>query len=109
MKTLQNIKELNDLLFNYLNEEYFKKSKANYLYITKIDCIYDAEGYDVWNYDIYIEWGRGYEDPEKEEKWGERHTCVIPVQPNYLENYDFILGKFVSILDGKDYDTTKKD
>ena len=106
VNTLQNVKELNKYLLDYLNTYYYKKSKNNYLDINKIEC--DFENSTIFNYTIHIMWGRYYDDEDKQKLLGESHTCEIPIEVSYLENYDFILGKFVSVLDGKNYDTTKK-
>jgi len=103
MRTLHNIKELQSFLFNYLNSEYFRKSKANYLYITKMECTYDDITGDVYCVDIHITWGRYYKDEEKA-YLNESHKYIIPINIEYLENYDFILGKFVSELDGDRYE-----
>ena len=107
MSTLQNVKELRKYLLDYLNTFYYKKSKNNYLDIDKIECNFDDS--IVYSYIIHIMWGRYYDDEDEQKLFGESHTCEIPIEVGYLENYDFILGKFVSILDGRDYDTTKKD
>ena len=107
MRTLNNIRELEDYLLEFVNGGYFKKSSANYVIVNKIVCTYDEQTGKIFMYYIHISWGRYFLEEEKKD-WNEQHTCVIPVYPEQLENYDFILGKFVSVLDGGDYDTTEE-
>jgi len=93
---MDDLSELARILFNYINNSYYQKSKANYCYIESVEIGYDNN--QALEYNINIDWGRYY--PEDNEKFhlNESRSSVINVDPKYIDNYEVILGQFIESI-----------
>lgn len=94
------LKLLGNKLYDYINEQYYIPSEANYCYIDKIIISYDDNV--AYDYEMYIIWGRCYDSIDESKVWlNEAHNTIINVDfDNY--NYDVILGQFIQAIAGDD-------
>lgn len=100
MQILENISILQNELFNLLVTVNFRRGPEVFLYIENIKCIYDNDIDDsgmLSAIEIQVNWGRYYEDKEKEDL-NEEHTDKLYVEKEYMNNYDYIKGMFSQIL-----------
>ena len=90
---MNDLRELRRTLFNYINNSHYRKSKYNYCDIEKVEISYDNN--QAYEYEYHIDWGRYY--PEDHEKFhlNESYSTIIKVDPQYIDNYDVILGQFI--------------
>ena len=100
LKNLYNIKYLENFLFIWLNQHYYKASTANYLDILEALLNYDEES-KVERVTFKVSWGRYYEDKEKE-YLNESHITYINIDFDYIDNYSYILGVFTEVVENQE-------
>lgn len=90
---MDDLSELARILFNYINNSYYQKSKYNYCYIDKVEIDYDNN--QALEYNINIDWGRYYPEDNEKSDLNESHSSIIKVDTKYIDDYEVILGQFI--------------
>ena len=97
MDTLYDIYLLQSKLYHWLNGDYYQVSNANFLEINNTELEYDETG-RLSSVKFKITWGRYYEEEDKK-YLNEKYLTIIDIEKQFLNNYDYILGKFTEKID----------